>query len=109
MRQMLAFALKRVPGVRVDEAGDGVEGLRKIKAEVYDLVISDINMPMMDGLKLVSLVRQDERYRDVPIMIVTTESGEEDRNRAFALGANAFITKPIQAPTVAKKVKELLS
>ena len=108
MRQMIALALRRIPGLEIDEAEDGVAGLRKVKAKDYDLVITDINMPMMDGLKLVSLIRQDERYREVPIMIITTEAGAEDRNRAFALGANAYITKPIQAPTVARKVRELL-
>ena len=108
MRQMVVFALKRAGDLQVDEAGDGVEGLRQVKAHRYDLVITDINMPMMDGLKLVSLIRQDPNYATVPIMIITTEAGEEDRNRAFALGANAYITKPIQAPVVARKVKELL-
>lgn len=109
MRQMIAFALRRVgPAIAVDEAEDGVEGLRQVKAREYDLIITDINMPMMDGLKLVSLIRQDPRYLTTPIIIITTEAGEEDRNRAFALGANAYITKPIQAPVVARKVKELL-
>lgn len=108
MRQMIVFALKRAGDLTIDEAADGVEGLRQVKANRYDLVITDINMPMMDGLKLVSLIRQDVNYTATPIMIITTESGEEDRNRAFALGANAYITKPIQAPVVARKVKELL-
>ena len=108
MRQMIHMALRRVPGLQIDEAADGVEGLRKVKENSYDLVVTDINMPMMDGLKLVSLIRQDERYQDTPIMVITTESGEADRNRAFALGANSYVTKPIQAPAVAKKVKELL-
>lgn len=105
---MIVFALKRAGDLTIDEAADGVEGLRQVKANRYDLVITDINMPMMDGLKLVSLIRQDPNYAATPIMIITTESGEEDRNRAFALGANAYITKPIQASVVARKVKELL-
>jgi two-component system chemotaxis response regulator CheY len=108
MRQMIAMALRRLRGIEIDEAGDGVEGLKKLKSSEYNLLISDINMPIMDGLKLVGLVRQDPRYTSIPIIIVTTESGAEDRARAMALGANAYITKPIQAPVVLAKVKELL-
>jgi two-component system chemotaxis response regulator CheY len=66
-------------------------------------------MPIMDGLKLVRRVRSDEALRHIPIIIITTEGAEEDRQRALALGANAYITKPIQAPQVIAKVKELLS
>ena len=108
MRQMILFAIKRIPTLAADEAGDGVEALKKIRERSYDLVITDINMPMMDGLKLVSIVRQDASLAKMPIVIVTTEAGQADRDRAFALGANEYFTKPIQAPTVARKVKELL-
>jgi len=72
------------------------------------VMITDINMPMMDGLKLVSMVRNNESHRDMPIVIITTEGAQEDRQRALSLGANAYITKPIQAPQVIQKVKELL-
>ena len=108
MRQLLVMALRRLHELEIEEAGDGVEGLKKIKADLYAMLITDINMPVMDGLKLVSLVRQDPRHAGIPIMIVTTESGSEDRARAIALGANAYITKPIQAQAVLAKVKELL-
>ncbi len=108
MRQLILMALRRIREVEADEAGDGVEGLKKLKAGEYHLLITDINMPIMDGLKLVSLVRQDARHSGIPIMIITTEGGAEDRTRALALGANAYITKPIQAQTVQAKVKELL-
>ncbi len=108
MRQLIVMALKRIREIQVDEAGDGVEGLKKIKSGEYAMLITDINMPIMDGLKLVSLVRQDARHSGIPIIIVTTESGAEDRARAMTLGANAYITKPIQAAVVTGKVKELL-
>jgi two-component system chemotaxis response regulator CheY len=65
-------------------------------------------MPIMDGLKLVKRVRGDEKLKDIPIVIITTEGGAEDRQRALALGANVYITKPIQAPQVISTVKELL-
>ncbi len=108
MRQLIVFALSRIKGLEVVEADDGVDGLKKLAAGRFDLVITDINMPIMDGLKLVKRIRSDAIHRDVPIMIITTEGAQEDRQRALQLGANAYITKPIQAPQVITKVKELL-
>jgi two-component system chemotaxis response regulator CheY len=108
MRQLLVFALSRVRGLSVAEADDGLDALKKLAAMSFDIIITDINMPIMDGLKLVKRVRSDERYADIPIVIITTEGGAEDRKRALALGANAYITKPIRAPQVIKTVKELL-
>jgi len=108
MRQLLVFALSRVRGLSVAEADDGLDALKKLSSMAFDIIITDINMPIMDGLKLVKRVRSDERYADIPIVIITTEGGAEDRKRALALGANAYITKPIRAPQVIKTVKELL-
>ncbi len=109
MRQLLVYALKRIPDMSTIEAADGVDALKKLAgAPRPDLIITDINMPIMDGLKLVQRVRTDDKLRDVPIIIITTEGGAEDRARALALGANAYITKPIQAPAVLAKVRELL-
>jgi two-component system chemotaxis response regulator CheY len=109
MRQLLVYALKRIPGMTTEEAEDGVDALRKLaNSERPDIIITDINMPIMDGLKLVQRVRADEKLHDVPIVIITTEGGAEDRARALALGANAYITKPIQTPQVLRQVKELL-
>jgi two-component system chemotaxis response regulator CheY len=108
MRQLIVFALSRLRTVKVIEADDGVDALKKLSQRKFDVLITDINMPMMDGLKLVAMVRKDEVHRDVPIIIITTEGAQEDRQRALSLGANAYITKPIQAPQVIQKVKELL-
>ncbi len=108
MRQLLVFALSRVKNLRVTEADDGVDGLRKLAAARFDIILTDINMPIMDGLKLVKRVRSDPMHKDTPIIIITTEGSAEDRQRAMQLGANAYITKPIQAPQVIAKVRELL-
>lgn len=108
MRQLLVFALARIKRIQVTEAEDGVDGLRKLASGRFDLIITDINMPIMDGLKLVKRIRSDDTHKEVPIIIITTEGSTEDRQRAMALGANAYITKPIQAPQVIAKVKELL-
>jgi two-component system chemotaxis response regulator CheY len=109
MRQLLVFALARVRNLRVTEADDGVDGLRKLANARFDLIVTDINMPIMDGLKLIRRVRTDPVHKDTPIIVITTEGSQEDRHRALQLGANAYITKPIQAPQVIAKVKELLN
>jgi two-component system, chemotaxis family, chemotaxis protein CheY len=108
MRQLIAFALKRLPGVRIVEAHDGVDGLKKLSSDKFDLILTDINMPVMDGLKLVSLVRNDANYRTTPIVVITTEGAQEDRDRALALGANDYITKPIQANRILELARSLL-
>jgi two-component system chemotaxis response regulator CheY len=97
-----------VKTIRVTEADDGVDGLRKLASARFDIIITDINMPVMDGLKLVKRIRSDPVHKDTPIVIITTEGSQEDRQRALQLGANSYITKPIQAPQVIAKVKELL-
>jgi two-component system, chemotaxis family, chemotaxis protein CheY len=108
MRQLLSFALARVKGLSVVEVDDGVDGLKKLASGRFDLIVTDINMPIMDGLKLVQRARQDPKHKDTPIIVITTESNVEDRQRAMDLGANAYITKPIQAPDVIATVKKLL-
>jgi two-component system chemotaxis response regulator CheY len=108
MRQLLVFALQRVRELEVTEADDGVDAMRKLNGNRFDIIITDINMPIMDGLKLVKRIRSDDSYNDVPIIVITTEGSHEDRQRALTLGANAYITKPIQGPQVVTKVRELL-
>jgi two-component system chemotaxis response regulator CheY len=108
MRQLVVFALGRISNLSVTEADDGVDGLRKLAAGKFDIILTDINMPIMDGLKLIQRVRMDATHKDTPIVVITTEGGREDRERALRLGANAYITKPIQAPRVMATVKELL-
>ncbi|MCP3177652.1 MAG: response regulator [Desulfuromonadales bacterium] len=109
MRQLIVFALKRMRGLSIVEASDGVDGLKKLSVEKFDLIFTDINMPIMDGLKLVSLVRNDPGYKSVPIVIITTEGAHEDRERALALGANEYITKPIQTTKIIDSAKRLLN
>jgi two-component system chemotaxis response regulator CheY len=108
MRQLLAFALKRLRGAEIVEAQDGLDGLRKVTADEFDLALIDINMPVMDGLKLVHLIRQEPDLAEMPIVVITTEGASEDRDRALALGANEYLTKPIQANRVLQVARSLL-
>lgn len=109
MRQLISFAMKRIPNAHVIEATDGVDALKKMSADTVDLILCDINMPVMDGLKLVSLVRGNPSYKDIPIIIITTEGAEEDRKRALAIGANSYLPKPIQTQELIKLVNTYLT
>ena len=108
MRQLLVFALKRLKEVDIVEAQDGMDGLRKVSSDHFDLALIDINMPVMDGLKLISLIRGEDSLREMPIIVITTEGAKEDRERAIALGANEYLTKPIQANKVLRVAQSLL-
>lgn len=108
MRQLLVFALRRLKNVDIVEAQDGMDGLRKISSDHFDLALIDINMPVMDGLKLISLIRGEDSLSDIPIVVITTEGAKEDRERALSLGANEYLTKPIQANHVLTIVKGLM-
>ncbi len=108
MRQLLVFALKRLKGVEIVEAQDGMDGLRKVTSDDFSLALIDINMPVMDGLKLISLIRAEPSLLSMPICVITTEGAVEDRERALALGADEYLTKPIQANRVLAVAKSLL-
>ena len=109
MRQLITFALKRIPGSKVVEANDGIDALKKLSTQKFDVILTDINMPIMDGLKLVSMVRNDPVHKNIPIVIITTEGADEDRKRGLSLGANAYIAKPIQTAELLSVVNQILA
>ena len=109
MRQLISFALKRIPNSKIVEANDGIDALKKIATQQFDIILTDINMPIMDGLKLVSIVRNDPVNKAIPIIIITTEGADEDRKRGLALGANAYVTKPIQTAELLNIVNGILA
>jgi len=109
MRQLIIFALKRIRGLNIVEATDGVDGLKKLNDTRFDMILTDINMPVMDGLKLVSLVRKDPIYKTIPIIVITTEGANEDRDRALALGADEYIPKPIQTTKILEVARRFLN
>ncbi|MDP1917869.1 MAG: response regulator [Myxococcales bacterium] len=108
LRRSVMYALQKLPDVVCVEAGDGAEALRKLRGSAFDIVLSDINMPVLDGLKLVAHIRQDAALAKLPVIMITTESAEADRERAMNLGANAYLVKPVQASEVLETVKSLL-
>ena len=109
MRQLMVFALKKLPGIEITEAADGVDALRKLPEKPFDLVLTDINMPVMDGFKLLTMMKNNATYKDIPVVVITTEGREDDRKQGMALGAHAYLPKPIQTPQLVKIVTDALS
>lgn len=93
LRQMLTFSLRN-GGYQVIDAVDGVDGLAKARATQFDLVLTDQNMPNMDGLTLIRSLRELPAYRQVPILMLTTESSPEMKNKGREAGANGWLVKP---------------
>lgn len=93
MRDMLMLALSDA-GYRVVQAEDGVHGLEVLRSELPQVVITDINMPRMDGFGFIENVRKSERHRAIPILVLTTESDAEKKDRARKAGATGWIVKP---------------
>ncbi len=98
VRQLLKLGLSRLPGVTCDEAADGREALHKLDGGPFDLVLCDVNMPVLGGLGLLDELRQRPALKELPVIMVTTEGALEDQERALEKGASAYLTKPIQLP-----------
>ena len=108
VRNLVAFIMKK-EGFEVTTAEDGLDGLEKLySAEHVDLIISDINMPRMDGYTFIKTVREQEAFRDVPIVVLSTEGKEQDIQQGMSLGANLYMVKPAQPEMMVKNVRMLL-
>jgi two-component system, chemotaxis family, chemotaxis protein CheY len=107
IRRILSQALQHI-GVDAVGAVDGADAWRRLQSARPDVILTDINMPIMDGLKLIRLVRAGGPHQRTPIVVITTESAEEDRRRAIALGASAYLVKPVQPQQVLEVVRPLL-
>jgi two-component system chemotaxis response regulator CheY len=98
-----------VVGVEVSEATSGFDALRLLPRGPYDLVITDINMPDINGLELVQFMRKSEQHRRTPILLISTQSSERDRQRGLKLGANGYLAKPFGATALIADVSRLLA
>jgi len=109
MRSLLTASLEGLEGaVKITEAGSGFEALRELPRATYDLVVTDINMPDINGLELVSFVKNNDAYRDIPLIIVSTEGSERDREKGLGLGANAYLAKPFEPDVLVETARDLL-
>lgn len=109
MRNFLCAALEdRLDDVEVVVAESGFAALRLLPSRSFQLLITDINMPDINGLELIHYLRENEHYRHIPILIVSTEASEEDRKRGLALGADAYLSKPFDPEALESAVAPLL-
>jgi two-component system chemotaxis response regulator CheY len=107
MRQMVSFTLKGA-GYDVQEACDGSEALNIAKTKKFDLVLSDVNMPVMDGIQLVSELRKLSEYKFVPILMLTTESAGDTKMAGKKAGATGWIVKPFNPDQLLNTIKKVL-
>ena len=107
-RSMIRAFVEEVADVETVEAATGFEALKELPSHEFDLVITDINMPDINGLELINFLKKNPRYQDIPLLIITTEKSEEDRRRGMALGASAYITKPFDEKELQKVINNLL-
>jgi two-component system chemotaxis response regulator CheY len=106
MRDMLRHSLVAA-GFRVLQAEDGVHGLEVLGAETPDVIVTDINMPRMDGFGFIEAVRKDETYRAVPVLVLTTEVDAEKKSRARKAGATGWIVKPFDPVKLVEAIRRV--
>ena len=107
IRQMVSFTLKGA-GYEVEEAVDGQDGLEKAKMGIYDLILSDQNMPRMDGLTLIRNLRQIQHYKNTPILMLTTEAGEAMKAHGRTAGATGWLVKPFNPAKLLDVTRKVL-
>lgn len=107
IRGMVSFTLKAA-GYQVVEAVDGEDGLAKAKSKSVNLVLTDQNMPKMDGLTLIKNLRALPEYKSAPILMLTTESGDDMKSQGKAAGATGWLVKPFDPPKLLEVVKKVI-
>ena len=107
-RALIRAVIEEIDEYETVEAGSGFEALKMLPLQTYDLIITDINMPDINGLELINFVRTNDRYRHIPIIIVSTERSEEDKKRGMALGATAYVTKPFKSAELQEVITKII-
>jgi CheY-like chemotaxis protein len=105
---LISLTLKKGVGYNILEATDGTEAVTRLESGQVDLVLTDVKMPKMDGLELITYIRAHHSQPGLPIIVISTKGEEADRDRGLALGANEYIPKPISGAKVLAQVKKLL-
>ncbi|WP_447045192.1 chemotaxis response regulator CheY [Vreelandella sp. H-I2] len=107
MRRIVRSLLKELGFTNVDEAEDGQDALNKLRAGNFDFVVSDWNMPNLDGLEMLKEIRQDDALKDLPVLMVTAEAKKENIIAAAQAGANGYVVKPFTAATLEEKLNKI--
>lgn len=105
-RALIRAVIEDMGDFNIVEAGSGFEALKLLPTQEFNLVMTDVNMPDINGLELIHFIKSNPRYSHIPLIIVSTERSEEDKKRGIALGAMAYITKPFKAQELQEVVKQ---
>jgi two-component system, chemotaxis family, chemotaxis protein CheY len=108
MRSLLVATIEALDGYRIIEATSGFDALRLLPREDVDLIITDINMPDINGLELLSYVRNNPNYQSIPLFIISTEGSEKDLEKGLALGANEYLVKPFSPELLQQLIRRYL-
>ena len=108
MRRIVRGLLKEMGCLNADEAEDGAVALNALKANKFDFVVSDINMPVMNGFELLTAIKSDDSLKHLPVLMVTAEARKEDIVRAAQEGAAGYIVKPFTKATLEEKVQKIM-
>ncbi|HEY1328108.1 MAG TPA: chemotaxis response regulator CheY [Casimicrobiaceae bacterium] len=109
MRRILRNLLKEIGYINTEEAEDGQSALSRLRAERYDFVVSDVNMPNMNGFELLRQIRADATLRALPVLLVTAEAKKEDIVMAAQAGASGYIVKPFTKATLEEKIQKIVA
>ncbi len=108
-RALIKSVIEEVGDINAFEAATGFEALKALPRQPFDLIIIDINMPDINGFELLDFVKNNDQYKSIPVVIVSTESSEDDKERGMALGAAAYLTKPFKLEELQGIVRKALS
>ena len=108
VRKFISFALK-LDGYEVITAVDGMDALEQLPKHKIDMLITDLNMPNIDGIRLIKTIREDTEYKELPIIILSSLSGEDDINTGMSAGANSYLIKPFNAKRIQYEISKYLS
>ena len=107
-RALIKAIIEEMGDFHTVESSSGFDALKLLPTQEFDLIITDINMPDINGLEFINFMKNNPKYRDLPLIIVSTERSEEDKKRGMALGAKAYITKPFKADELQKIIKQVI-
>ena len=108
MRSLIASTIEEMRGFEPVVASNGFEALKALPAQHLDMIITDLNMPDINGFEIIKFVKEHPTYKSIPLVIDTTQVGEEDRKKGLALGASEYITKPFEPDDLKKVVRRIL-
>lgn len=107
-RSLITAVIEEAGDFEIVEAATGFEALKLLPTKSFDLILTDINMPDINGIELINFIKSNPRYSAIPLVIISTEKSEEDKKRGLAAGADAYITKPFKAKELQDSIKGML-